>query len=397
MPESILILGGDGYIGWPAAMHFSNLGYDVTIVDNCFRRGLEENSDIGFLYKTPSLVERAIKWKEFTGKQINVIIGDLRNATLLRKILSNKKIFLDWPRMKVAIKKPKTIIHYAEQPSATYSQLSSETSLFTLVNNLSVTNNLLFAVKDFCPETHIIKLGTMGEYGTPNIDIEEGWLEISHKGRSDKFLFPRQAGSIYHTSKIMDTDLIWFAVRTWGLKVTDLMQGPVYGLETKETKINEAFKTFFNYDEFFGTVINRFIVQTIIGHPMTIYGTGNQKRGYISLQDSINCSEISLKNPPSSGELKIYNQISETFSVNDIANLILDSALKKGYRASIKYMKNPRVEAENHYYNPHYSSLVDLGFQPQLLDQSVIQSMLDICEKYKKNIKKEVFFKGVKW
>ena len=237
MATNIVILGGDGYLGWPTAMYLSDLGYNVTVVDNYFRRNSCVELDTGMLYPVPNLLQRAKIWHELTGKEIKVAICDLGEPSNLRGFFDGS-VRYDFAVNNKFPGVPETVIHYAEQPSAPYSLLNHSRADFTLVNNLRVTSNLMWAVKDFSPETHIIKLGTMGEYGTPNIDIEEGWIDIEHKGRKDKFLFPRQAGSIYHTTKIMDTDLLWFGVRTWSLKVTDLMQGPVYGIDTDQTLID---------------------------------------------------------------------------------------------------------------------------------------------------------------
>jgi len=274
----ILILGGDGYLGWPTAMYFSERGYEVTVVDNYMRRHAFDELDTGILYSIPNLIERAKIWYEVTQKEIKVVIGDLKERELMRDLF-NGRVQYDFAVNPTFSGEPETVIHYAEQPSAPYSLLDYKHADFTLVNNLQVTNNLIWAVKDLSPDTHIVKLGTMGEYGTPNIDIEEGWLEVQHKGRSDTFLYPRQAGSLYHTTKVMDTDLIWFGVRMWDLKVTDLMQGPVYGIETEESNIDHRLKTIFNYDEIFGTIVNRFIVQAVADYPLTVYGKGGQTRG----------------------------------------------------------------------------------------------------------------------
>ena len=255
----------------------------------------------------------------------------------------------------------------------------------------------MFAVKDLSQDTHIVKLGTMGEYGTPNIDIEEGWLDIKHNDRSDLFLFPRQASSLYHTTKIMDTDLLWLGVRTWGLKVTDLMQGPVYGLETYESKIDDRLKTIFNYDEIFGTVINRFIVQAIIGFPLTVYGEGSQVRGYINIKDTLECLKISVLHPPKKGKLEIYNQITETFSVNKLASMIQNVGVSLGYDVKIKNVQNPRIEKEKHYYNPKYQGLTALGLKPHYLNDDLVKEMFRIIEEHKSNIREGVIFNGIKW
>ena len=288
-------------------------------------------------------------------------------------------------------------MHYAEQPSAPYSLIDYQHADTTLVNNLRVTNNILWALRDYSRDTHLIKLGTMGEYGTPNIDIEEGWLEIEHNGRKDKFLFPRQAGSLYHTTKIMDTDLIWFGVRMWDLKVTDLMQGPVYGIETDESKIDDRLRTFFNYDEIFGTVINRFITQAVVGYPLTVYGKGGQTRGYLNIKDTLQCVHKSEQTPAKKGELRIFNQIMETFSVNQLADLIQKVGKKLKYNVKIKNIVNPRKELENHYYNPRHQGLQKIGVKPHFLNEDTLRQIYNVVEQYKNNIRKDIIYKGVYW
>ena len=393
---SILILGGDGYLGWPTAMHFSNLGHEVTVVDNYFRRNACNEMDSGMLYPIPTLVERAKIWHEHTGKEIKVIIGDLAEPSLMRSLFTSD-IDYSWAISNKFSGTPETVIHYAEQPSAPYSLYNYKTADFTLINNLRVTNNLIWAVRDLSRDTHIVKLGTMGEYGTPNIDIEEGWIDIHHKGRTDKFLFPRQASSLYHTTKIMDTDLLWFAVRMWDLKITDLMQGPVYGIETEETLIDERLKPIFNYDEIFGTIVNRFIVQAIANYPLTVYGKGGQTRGYLNIKDTLQCVNIATQNPANKGELNIYNQIMETFSANTLAELTKKVGNSLGYKVRIDHIENPRKEAEEHYYNPSYQGLLDLGVSPHYLTEESMSDIFKIVERHKSNIRKDVIFKGVKW
>ena len=395
--SNLLILGGDGYLGWPAAMYFSSRGHDVTVVDNYFRRHVGDHLNASMLYFVPSLVERAKIWHKETGYEIKVVIGDLTNPEIMRSLFSGQNINYDWSIRNSYTGVPDTVIHYAEQPSAPYSLMNYKTANFTLTNNLLVTNNLLFAVKDLAPDVHIVKLGTMGEYGTPNIDIEEGWIDIESRGRKGRFLFPRQAGSLYHTTKIMDTDLIWFGVRTWGLRITDLMQGPVYGIETKESKINKKLMTIFNYDEIFGTVINRFIVQAVAGYPLTVYGKGGQSRGYLSLEDSLQCTYVSFENKAQPGELLIYNQIMETFSVNELANLTKEAASELGYDVTINHINNPREELEEHYYNPIYKKLTDLGVKPHLLSKKYMIDMIKTVEKFKSGINQNAIFNGIKW
>jgi len=392
----ILILGGDGYLGWPTAMYFSARGYEVTVVDNYFRRHVVDEIDVSMLFPTLNLVERARLWHEKTGHEIKVVIGDLTDVELMRSLFDGR-VDYQWSVNSQYTGLPDTVLHYAEQPSAPYSLMDYKTANFTVSNNLMVTNNLMFAIRDLARDVHVIKLGTMGEYGTPNIDIEEGWIDIEHKGRSDRFLFPRQAGSLYHTTKVMDTDLMWFGVRMWDLKVTDLMQGPVYGIETDESLIDERFRTIFNYDELFGTIVNRFITQAVAGYPLTVYGKGGQTRGYLNLKDTLQCVHAAEQNPAGAGELKIYNQIMETFSANELANMTKEVGDSLGYKVVIEQIENPRKELEEHYYNPSYQGLLDIGVKPHYLTPEVMEEMFKVVVAFKDNIRKETIFRGVKW
>ena len=379
----VLILGGDGYLGWPTAMHLSALGHDVAVVDNYLRRDLMRNEDVDPLYPILNLDERIRAWKEVSGREIERYIGDLNQWDFV------SHVFLEV--------KPEAVIHYAEQPSAPYSMLRREAATLTINNNLGVTANVIFAVREFCPDAHIIKLGTMGEYGTPNIDIEEGWIDIEHKGREGRFLYPRQAGSLYHTTKIMDTDLLWYYVRMWGLKVTDLMQGPVYGIFTDESESDDRLLTLFSYDELFGTVLNRFIVQAVSGYPLTVYGKGGQTRGYLNIKDTLNCVRLSLENPAEQGELRIFNQFTETFSVNELAAKVQVAGKTLGLDVEIKNIENPRKELEEHYYNPQHTGLLELGLEPNHLTAAELLKMMAQVVKYRDRIETHKIFRGTKW
>ena len=393
---NVLILGGDGYLGWPTAMYFSNRGYDVTVVDNYFRRNACAELDAGMLYPVPTLIDRAKIWHQLTGKEIKVVIGDLSDSEVMRSLFTGSVTY-SWALNKKFSGIPDTIIHYAEQPSAPYSMMNYKYANITIKNNLLVTNNLMFALKDFSRDTHVIHIGTMGEYGTPNIDIEEGWIEVEHKGRTDKFLFPRQASSLYHTTKIMDTDLMWFAVRMWDLRITDLMQGPVYGIETEDSAIDKRLRPLFNYDEIFGTIINRFIVQAVIDYPLTVYGRGGQTRGYLNINDTLQCVHVSEKTRARKGELRIFNQIMETFSANELAEKVQRVGKTFGYDVKVNHIENPRKEAEEHYYNPTYQGLLEIGVTPHYLTDEVLGNMLRTAEENKNNIRKDVIFKGISW
>ncbi len=379
----VLILGGDGYLGWPTAMHLSARGHEVMVADNYLRRQLMRSVDAEPLFEVPNLHRRAAMWREVSGHEVHVRIGGLTS----------------WPFMEQLFQEfqPETVVHYAEQPSAPYSMLGREAATLTLHNNLGVTANVIFAVREFAPEAHIVKLGTMGEYGTPNIDIEEGWLEVEHNGRRERFLYPRQASSLYHTTKVMDTDLLWFYVRTWGLRVTDLMQGPVYGIETDETEGHPELFPYFSYDEIFGTVLNRFVVQAVAGFPLTIYGRGGQTRGYLNIRDTMSCVRLSIEHPPEAGELRIFNQFTETFSVRDLAERVRNAAVDLGLKVELQEVPNPRKEAEEHYYNPKHTGLLELGLQPHLLTGEVIRGMLETVMTYRDRVRTDQFLRGVKW
>lgn len=379
----ILILGGDGYLGWPTAMHLSAKGHAVAVVDNYLRRSLCREVKVEPLYEVPELDQRCAIWEGLAGFKIPFFIGDLTEWEYI------EKIFREFV--------PDAVVHYAEQPAAPYSMLSRPAATLTLRNNLLVTANVIFAVREFCPDAHIVKLGTMGEYGTPDIDIEEGWLEVKHKGRRHKFLYPRQAGSLYHTTKIMDTDLLWFYVRTWGLRVTDLMQGPVYGIFTDETENDDRLLPFFNYDEIFGTVLNRFVVQAVAGYPLTVYGKGGQTRGYLNIKDTLNCVRLSIENPAQKGELRIFNQFTETFSVNELAHKVTAAGKGLGLNVKTQHIENPRIEAEEHYYNPAHTGLTDLGLKPHFLDDQTLADMINFAMRQKEDIRLDHIRRNVRW
>ncbi|SFK45808.1 UDP-sulfoquinovose synthase [Mesorhizobium albiziae] len=364
-------------------MHLSKHGHEVIVADNYLRRYLSREEDSEPLFDVPNLHQRAQLWKAKSGREISVAIGDLCDWDFVAELFCAHL--------------PQALIHYAEQPSAPYSMKNRKTATLTFQNNLTATFNIVQAVHEFAPDCHIVKLGTMGEYGTPNIDIEEGWLEVEHKGRSQKFLFPRAAGSLYHTTKVLDTDLLWFYVRTWGLRVTDLMQGPVYGLETYENSGNEELYPFLNYDELWGTVINRFMVQAVAGYPLTVYGKGGQTRGYLNIKDTLQCLRLSIENPANPGELRIFNQLVETFSVNQLAEMVQQSGSRIGLDVQVNSLPNPRTELEEHYYNPTHTGLIELGLKPHFLTNDVMDEMMRLILKYKERIRTNCIFRGVSW
>jgi UDP-sulfoquinovose synthase len=306
----ILVLGGDGYLGWPTALHLSGRGHDVAVADSFVRRQYDHELGVHSLVPIEPLHVRTRAWQEVSGRSIGTFVGDLTDAEFSYRIVREFR--------------PDTIVHYAEQRAAPYSEIDRKHAVYTQVNNLVGTLNLLYAIAEIDRDIHLVKLGTMGEYGTPDIDIEEGWLEVTHKGRTDRMLYPKRPGSFYHLSKVHDSHNIEFACRTWGLRATDLNQGIVYGQQTPQTAQDPRLATRFDYDAVFGTVLNRFVVQAVLGQPLTVYGEGGQTRGV-----------------------------------------------------------NPRVEAGSHYYNVVHTGLMELGLQPHRLSDTLITSLFDIAERHK--------------
>ena len=378
-----LILGGDGYLGWPTAMYLSKRGHDIMVVDNYLHRRLALQCNAPALYPVPELPERCKLWRSTNGLEIKHAIDDVQDYDFLSTIIRE---FL-----------PDTIIHYAEQRSAPFSMKGYEEAKLTLINNLSTTFNLIWTVMREAPNAHIIKLGTMGEYGTPNIDIEEGWIDIEHKGRKERFLYPRQGSSLYHTTKIHDTDLLYFYVRMAGLRVTDLMQGPVYGLLTDEIGNNFDLLPFFDYDDIFGTVVNRFVVQSVAGIPLTVYGKGGQTRGFLNILDTLQSIGLLVENPAKAGEMRIFNQFTEQFSITEIAKMVQEAGASLGIKTEISHLENPRKELEEHYYNAAREGLGNLGLKPNFLTKEVLQQMIAVVQKHKDRIDIASIMPKVRW
>jgi UDP-sulfoquinovose synthase len=380
----ILILGGDGYLGWPTTMFFANKGHNVLSIDNLSKRKIESEYGIEPLNDISTFKKRVNHWNKNQSNRINYRVLDLLNYKQLSEMLESFK--------------PEAIIHYAEQPSAPYSMASREKAVFTQHNNVIGNLNLLFAMRKHCPSSHLIKLGTLGEYGTPNIDIEEGWLEIEHNGRKDKVLYPKKPGSFYHLSKVHDSHNIEFACRIWGTRCTDLNQGLVYGLKTEEIDYDyENLATSFHYDSIFGTVINRFITQTALGKPMTIYGNGSQKRGFLNISDTIKCIDLALNKPPKAGEFRVFNQFTDFLSLIDMSNRIKSFAKENNIKAEIVNVENPRIEDENHYYNPKNISLLSLGLKPIEFDNKQIENIFKIVKANLDRINQDTLEPNIKW
>jgi UDP-sulfoquinovose synthase len=379
----ILILGGDGYLGWPTAMYLSRHGHEIAVLDNFAKRRWELELNAEPLIPIQTLHDRVEIWRTVAGRKMELFVGDLRNYGVVEGVLDSFR--------------PEAIVHYGEQPSAPYSMIDQNRSVFTQVNNIAGTLNLLWAMKKLNLDCQMVKLGTMGEYGTPNIDIEEGFIEINHKGRTDTLPFPCQPGSFYHLSKVHDSNNIRFACRAWKLAATDLHQGVVYGIETDETKMDDRLATSFHYDDVFGTAINRFCVQAAAGIPITVYGKGGQRRGFLNIRDTLRCVELAVVNPAKPGEYRVFNQFTETFSILQLAELVAEQARKLGLATEILHLPNPRVEQEEHHYNPTHTKLLDLGLQPRLLSNELLDTMIATILDHKHRVKQEIIQPKVKW
>ena len=379
----ILILGGDGYLGWPTAMYLSNAGHEVTVIDNFAKRQWEFEEGIEPLIPIPPLHRRIQAWMRRTGRPIGLKVGDLCTYRFIDHALEDCR--------------PEAIVHYAEQPSAPYSMQSRATAVYTQTNNVVGTLNLLFAMQRHCPEAHLVKLGTMGEYGTPNIDIEEGYITIHHNGRTDTLPYPKQPGSFYHLSKVHDSHNIAFACRVWGVAATDLNQGVVYGIGTDETSLAPELGTSFHYDHVFGTVLNRFLVQASLGVPLTVYGKGRQTRGFLNIRDTLQCVELAINNPAKPGEFRVFNQFTEQFSVMDLAEKVKEAGARAGLKVEIAHVPNPRIELEEHYYNARHSKLASLGMKPHLLTDAILDALLATVRVNNARVDRDAFAPRINW
>ncbi|QRP49021.1 NAD-dependent epimerase/dehydratase family protein [Amycolatopsis sp. FDAARGOS 1241] len=376
----VLVLGGDGYLGWPTALHLSDKGHEVAVLDNYARRKYDEELQAESLVPIEDLPTRVAAWEEVSGKKLTVFEGDLCDAEFTYSAVRDFA--------------PDTIVHFAEQRSAPYSMIDREHAVYTQQNNVVGNLNVLYAIAEINPDIHLVKLGTMGEYGTPNIDIEEGWLEVEHNGRKDRVLYPKKPGSFYHLSKVHDSHNIEFACRIWDLRATDLNQGVVYGQQTPQTALDPRLATRFDYDAVFGTVLNRFVIQAVLGQPLTVYGKGGQTRGLLDIRDTVECIRLAVENPADRGEFRVFNQMTESYSVAKIAEIVANTFPGP---VQIENLDNPRVEQAEHYYNVKHTGLVELGLQPHLLSDTLIESLFDIVGSNKHRVNDERLRPTVRW
>ncbi len=379
----IAVLGGDGYCGWATALYLSKKGHTIAIADNFIRRQWDHELGAQTLTPIRPLSDRLKAWQELTGNRIELFVGDVTDYEFLSSAI---KAF-----------EPDAVVHFAEQRAAPYSMIDRKHAVFTQVNNVVGTLNLLFALREVQPDCHLVKLGTMGEYGTPNFDIEEGYITIEHNGRKDTVPYPKQPGSFYHLSKVHDSHNIMFACKIWGLRATDLNQGVVYGTMTDEVALDDALINRFDYDEIFGTVLNRFCVQAANGTPLTVYGKGGQTRGFLDIRDTVRCIEIACLNPAEPREFRVFNQFTEQFSVLDLARMVQAAGKQMGLEVSVVHLPDPRVESEEHYYNAKHSKLIDLGLKPHFLSDSLLDSLMNIAVRYRDRIDASSMMPRVNW
>jgi UDP-sulfoquinovose synthase len=379
----VLVAGGDGFCGWPTSLYLSAQGHEVFVADNFSRRHWDEELGTESLTRISDLETRASRWKELTGREIAYAVGDLTDERFVYETMSGYE--------------PEALVHFAEQRSAPYSMIDRSHAVFTQTNNVVGNLNLLFAMGEIVPGCHLIKLGTMGEYGTPNIDIEEGYITVEYKGRTDTLPYPKQPGSFYHLSKVHDSHNIMFACRTWGLRATDLNQGVVYNVETAETTPDPVLTNRYDYDGIFGTALNRFCAQAASGNPITVYGEGGQTRGFIDIRDTVRCIELAANNPAEPGEFRVINQFTEQWSVLGLAKLVENVARTLDLEPELAYLKNPRVEKEEHYYNAANTSLLELGLKPHLLGEETVERLLLTAMENRDRIHQETFAPQVNW
>jgi UDP-sulfoquinovose synthase len=367
----VLVLGGDGFCGWPTALHLSARGWDVVIVDNLSRRDIDNELEVGSLTPIRPMGERLVAWREVSGRSIGFV-----NLTAGK----------EFDRLVALIReeKPDAVVHFAEQRAAPYSMKSARHKLYTVDNNINATNHLLAAIVESGLDVHLAHLGTMGVYGygTAGLRIPEGYLKVTvdtdNGPAVQEILFPPNPGSIYHMTKTQDALLFQFYARNDNLRITDLHQGIVWGTQTEETRRDARLINRFDYDGDYGTVLNRFLMQAAVGHPLTVHGTGGQTRAFIHIQDTVRCVELALQHPPRAGDrVKILNQMTESRRVRDLAALVADRT-----GAEVAHVPNPRQEADENDLVVANDQFRDLGLEPITLETGLMDEVTDIARRY---------------
>ncbi len=381
----VFIAGIDGYLGWPLAQYLTARGHDVAGIDTLSRRQWVEEVGSHSAIPVYSIEERLAAFCERYGKDLLFRQGDLLDYPFLRDFLADFR--------------PDALVHLGEMPSAPYSMIDQDHAAFTQHNNVIGSLNLLWAMREVSPQAHLVKLGTMGEYGTPNLDIPEGFFEVEYRGRKDYLPFPRQAGSFYHWSKVHDSNNTMFACKIWGLRATDIMQGVVFGTQIDEMGDDLRLRSRLDFDQCFGTAINRFCCQAVIDHPLTLYGRGGQTRGFLPMRDSMQCLTIAVENPPDVGEYRVFNQFEECYNVEDLANMVQEVGQSIGLNVEIHHYENPRQEMEEHYFNPDRQHLIDLGYQPTHDVKAEMRIMLRDLIPHKARIleKRDILIPDIRW
>jgi UDP-sulfoquinovose synthase len=380
----ILIPGIDGYLGWPLAQYLTARGHEVAGIDNFFRRQWVEEMGSWSALPVQPMQDRLTAMKERHGRELRFWNGDLREYELVAECL---RIF-----------QPDAIVHLGECPSAPYSMIDREHAVFVQMNNLVSTFNLLFAIRDIRPQAHLVKLGTMGEYGTPNVEIPEGFFEVEYRGRRDRLPFPRMAGSWYHWSKVHGSNNIMFGCKIWNLRATDVMQGVVFGTRVHEAP-EEVWLTRLDFDQAFGTAINRFCCQAVIGHPLTLFGQGHQKRGFLPLRDSMQCLTLALEHPPQQGEYRVLNQFEEVYDLTELAEKVRRVGATLNLDVAINHIENPRREMEQHFYQPDHQRLRDLGYRPTHDVEAEMAIMIKDLMAHRRRIeaRSDVLIPDIRW
>jgi UDP-sulfoquinovose synthase len=380
----VLITGIDGYSGWPLALHLLSRGHEVVGIDNFVTRRRVREVGSWSATPIPPFPRRQAAVKEILGKDLGFHRGDMTDYEFVRGVVEHEK--------------PDAVVHLAEQRSAPYSMIDVHHAVTTQVENVTGTLHLLYAIRECSPDTHLVKMGTMGEYGTPNVDIPEGFFEVEFRGRKDRLPFPRSASSWYHWSKVFDSGDVMFATRIWGLRATDVMQGVIYGIRTPEIT-DDRLLTRFDFDETWGTALNRFIAQSVVGLPITPYGKGGQKRGFIALEDSMQSLRIAVENPPHEAEYRVFNQFDAAYSVNELAELTHRVAQEFGLHPVVEHPSDPRVEAEEHYYHPLHDNLLSLGYHRTRELESVVREIFHDLIRFRRRLeaRRHVIMPAVQW